>query len=55
MKFFCPKIFFSSTIYSNDDNDKKDDDIKGREKSTKELKEENEKNEVNRLKLLIKQ
>ena len=41
--FFCPKIFFSSTFYLNDDNDKEGPDNIGKEKSRKEIKEEKEK------------
>ena len=53
--FFCPKIFFSSTFYLNDDNDKEGDDNIGREKSIKEIKEEREKRGISGFKLFIKQ
>ena len=52
--FFCPKIFFSSTFYLNDDNDKEGDDNIGRIKSLKEIKEEKEK-EKNKKYNLLKQ
>ena len=41
--FFCPKIFFSSTFYLNEDNDKNGDDNIGKEKSYAEIKKEKEK------------
>ena len=56
--FFCPKIFFSSTFYLNDDNDKEGPDNIGREKSLKEIKEEKEtkqKEGISDFKLFIKQ
>ncbi len=57
--FFCPKIFFSSTFYLNDDNDKEGPDNIGREKSRKEIKEEKEKKGatggINDIKVFLKQ
>ena len=54
--FFCPKIFFSSTFYLNDDNDKEGPDNIGREKSRKEIKEEREKRgTAGGVKLFLKQ
>ena len=53
--FFCPKIFFSSSFYLNDDNDRNGKDNIGRVKSNKELKEEKERKGINGIKLLIKQ
>ena len=53
--FFCPKIFFSSTFYLNDDNDKEGPDNIGKEKSAKELKEEREKRGIKGAKLFFKQ
>ena len=40
--FFCPKIFFSSTFYLNDSNDKEGDDNIGREKTLAQIREEKE-------------
>ena len=40
--FFCPKIFFSSTFYLNEDNDKNGDDNIGKEKSKAQIKKEKE-------------
>ena len=39
---FCPQIFFSSTFYLNEDNDKEGEDNIGREKSEEEIKKERE-------------
>ena len=41
--FFCPKIFFSSTFYLNEDNDKNGDDNIGKEKSLAQIKMEKKK------------
>ena len=38
--FFCPTIFFSSTFYLNENNDKNGDDNIGREKSLEQIKKE---------------